>query len=135
MNQRQARRQLGSAEEGYIVGYFGSFAPWQGLDILVESAGKVIEGSSQSVQFVLVGEGQGRRELQQMVDQLGLSQYFTFLPPVPFEQVAVFNNACDVTVIPVHDLAQASVWFGPAKILGCCLCWCSGTCAGGLSVG
>jgi len=115
MNQRQARRQLGLAEEGYIVGYFGSFAPWQGLDILVESAGKVIESSSQPVRFVLVGEGQGRRELQQMVDQLALSQYFTFLPPVPFEQVAVFNNACDVTVIPVHDSRRLQYGLDPLK--------------------
>jgi len=115
MDQRQARRQLGLAEEGCIVGYFGSFAPWQGLDMLVESAGKVIEGSSQPVRFVLVGEGQGRRELQQMVDQLGLSQYFTFLPPVPFEQVAVFNNACDVTVIPVHDSRRLQYGLDPLK--------------------
>jgi len=115
MVQRQARRQLGLAEEGYIVGYFGSFAPWQGLDMLVESAREVIESSSQPVRFVLVGEGQGRRELQQMVDQLGLSQYFTFLPPVPFEQVAVFNNACDVTVIPVHDSRRLQYGLDPLK--------------------
>jgi len=83
--------------------------------MLVESAGKVIESSSQPVRFVLVGEGQGRRELQQMVDQLGLSQYFTFLAPVSFEQVAVFNNACDVTVIPVHDSCRLQYGLDPLK--------------------
>jgi glycosyltransferase involved in cell wall biosynthesis len=115
MNQRQARQQLGIAEEDYIVGYFGSFAPWQGLNMLVESARKVIESSSQPVSFVLVGEGQGRRELQQMIDQLGLSQYFTFLPPVPFEQVAVFNNACDVAVIPIYDPRKLRYGLDPLK--------------------
>ena len=115
MEQRQARRQLGLAEEGYIVGYFGSFAPWQGLDMLVQAAKEVIDNSARSVGFVLVGEGQGRRELQQMVAQLGLGQYFMFLAPVPFEQVAVFNSACDVTVIPVHDWRRLQYGLDPLK--------------------
>ena len=115
MAQEQARRQLGLTEEGYIVGYFGSFAPWQGLDMLVASARVVIESSSQPVRFVLVGGGQGRRELEQMVDQSGLSQYFTFLAPVPFEQVAIFNNACDATVIPVHDSRRLKYGLDPLK--------------------
>jgi len=103
MEQRQARRQLGLAKEGYIVGFAGTLAPWQGLDLLVQAAKQVIDNSARSVQFVLVGDGQCRQQLEEMVGQLGLSQYFMFLPSVPYEQVAVFNNACDVIVCPRYD--------------------------------
>jgi len=115
MGQDKPRRQLGLAEEDYIVGFAGSLAPWQGLDLLVQAAKQVIDNSARSVRFVLVGEGQCRRELQQMVDQLGLSQYFTFLPPVSFEQVAVFNSACDVVVIPIYDPRKLRYGLSPLK--------------------
>ncbi|MHC4800258.1 MAG: glycosyltransferase, partial [Planctomycetota bacterium] len=54
MDQRQARRRLDLAEEGYIVGFAGSLAPWQGLDLLVQAAKQVIDNSARSVEFVLV---------------------------------------------------------------------------------
>ncbi len=115
MDQRQARRRLDLAEEGYIVGFAGSLAPWQGLDLLVQAARHVIDNSARSVQFVLVGEGQCRQQLEEMVGELGLGRFFSFLKPVSFEQVAVFNNSCDVTVIPVHDSRRLQYGLDPLK--------------------
>ncbi|MHC4602601.1 MAG: glycosyltransferase, partial [Planctomycetota bacterium] len=115
MEQRQARRQLDLAKEGYIIGFAGTLAPWQGLELLVQAAKQVIDNSAWSVQFMLVGEGQCRQQLEEMVGQLGLSQYFTFLPSVPYEQVAVFNNACDVVVIPIYDPRKLRYGLSPLK--------------------
>jgi len=103
MDQNQARRQLGLAKEGYIVGFAGTLAPWQGLDLLVQAAQEVIDNAPRPVRFVLVGDGQCRQQLEQMVDQLGLGGFFSFLAPVPSERVAAFNNACDVIVCPRYD--------------------------------
>ncbi len=115
MDQKGARQQLGLAEKDYVVGFAGTLAPWQGLDLLVQAAKQVIDNSARSVQFVLVGEGQCRQQLEEMVGQLGLSQYFTFLPSVPYEQVAVFNNACDVVVIPIYDPRKLRYGLSPLK--------------------
>ena len=114
MNQKQARRQLGLAEEGYLVGYSGSFAPWQGLDLLLQAAKQLTDNSGRAVHFALLGEGKCK-ELQEMIEQLCLNEYFTFLGPLPFEQIVIFNNACDLTVIPVHDSRRIQYGLDPLK--------------------
>lgn len=115
MNQRQARRQLGLVEEGYLVGYSGSFAPWQGLDLLIQAAKQLTDNSGRAVHFALAGEGKCHQELKRMLEKLGLNEYFTFLGPVPFEQIVIFNNACDLTVIPVHDSRRIQYGLDPLK--------------------
>ncbi|MBW8040398.1 MAG: glycosyltransferase family 4 protein [Planctomycetes bacterium] len=115
MDQKCARRQLGLAEEDYIVGFAGTLAPWQGLDLLVRAAKEVVDNSGRSVKFLLVGEGQCQEQLEEMVDQLDLGQSFSFLAPMPYEQVAVFNNACDVVVIPIYDPRKLRYGIDPLK--------------------
>lgn len=115
MNQTQARRQIGLALEGYIVGFAGTFAPWQGLDLLVQAAEQVVDNSARSVRFILVGEGQCRQQLEEMVEQSDLNRFFSFLAPMPYEQVAVFKNACDVVVIPIYDPRKLRYGLSPLK--------------------
>jgi len=115
MEQGWARQQLGLNEEGYIVGFSGTMAPWQGLDLLVRAAKEVLNSSARPVRFVLVGEGQCRPKLQEMVTQMGLSESFLFLPPMPHEQVAIFNNACDVLVCPRYDPRTLRYGMSPLK--------------------
>jgi glycosyltransferase involved in cell wall biosynthesis len=50
-----------------------------------------------------------------MVDKLQLGKFVSFLAPVPFEQVAVFNNACDVIVIPIYDRRKLQYGISPLK--------------------
>jgi glycosyltransferase involved in cell wall biosynthesis len=97
------------------VGFAGTFSSWQGLDLLIQAAKQVLENSDLPVQFVLVGDGQCRQELQEMVEKLQLGRFVSLLAPVPFEQVAVFNNACDVIVIPIHDQRKLRYGISPLK--------------------
>jgi len=115
IGQNQSRRQLGLAKEDYIVGFAGTLAPWQGLDLLVRAAKQVVDNSGRSVKFLLVGEGQCQQQLEEMVGELGLCRFFSFLAPMPYEQVAVFNNACDVIVIPIHDRRKLRYGISPLK--------------------
>lgn len=115
MSQNQARQQFGLGKDGYIVGFAGTLSPWQGLDLLVQAAKQVIDNSARSVRFVVIGGGQCRQQLQEMVSRLGLGQFFSFLKPIPYEQVAVFNNACDVAVIPIYDPRKLRYGVSPLK--------------------
>ena len=115
VDQRQARQLLGLAEDGYIVGFIGTFAPWQGLDLLVQAAKLVVDSGQQSVRFILVGEGQCHEQLEQMIEQLGLDRFFSFFAPVPYQQVSVFNSACDVVVIPIYDPRKLRFGLSPLK--------------------
>ena len=67
------------------------------------------------MKFVLVGEGQCQQQMEEMVGELGLGRFFSFLAPMPYEQVAVFNNACDVIVIPIHDRRKLRYGISPLK--------------------
>lgn len=113
--QRQARCQLELAENGFIIGFTGTFAPWQGLDLLVQAAKEVVENLPQPVRFILVGEGQCRDQLEEMVEGLGLKRFFSFLTMVPYQQVAVFNSACDIVVIPIYDPRKLRFGLSPLK--------------------
>jgi glycosyltransferase involved in cell wall biosynthesis len=115
IDQRQARRQLGLVEDSYIVGFMGTFAPWQGLDLLVQAAKHVVDSGQQSVRFILVGDGQCHEQLEQMIGQLGLNRFFSFFAPVPYQQVSVFNSACDVVVNPVYDPRRLRFGLSPLK--------------------
>jgi len=103
IGQNQARQQLGLHQEGYIVGFAGTFAPWQGLDMLVQAAKQIIDNSAKPVLFALAGEGQCHQQLSEMIKQFALQQFFLFLAPMPYREVAVFYNACDIVVCPRYD--------------------------------
>jgi len=103
MAQSRARRRLGLDEKGYIIGFAGTFAPWQGLDLLVQAASQVVDNSPHPVRFVLVGDGQCRREVLQVVEKAALGRFFSFLEPMDYDRIRLFNSACDLTVIPIHD--------------------------------
>lgn len=115
MTQGQARRQLGLDEQGNIVGFAGTFSPWQGLDLLVQAAKQVVDNSPAPVRFVLVGDGQSRPQIQRMVEQAGLGQYFSFLEPMDYKHISVFNSASDVTVIPIYDPRKLRYGISPLK--------------------
>jgi len=115
IDQHQARQQLGLVENGYIVGFTGTFAPWQGLDLLIQAAREIVDNAKQTVRFILVGEGQFQKRLEEMVEQLGLGRFFSFLEPVLYKQVSIFNSACDVVVIPIYDPRKLRYGLSPLK--------------------
>lgn len=97
------RKQLGLPEGPVLIGFAGTFAPWQGLDLLVASAALVRKQTQLDIRFALLGSGQSQAELQADIRRRELQDAFIILPPCPQEQVAVFLNACDAAVIPIHD--------------------------------
>lgn len=115
MDQRQAREQSGLPLNGHIVGFAGTFAPWQGLDLLIESAKEVTNKASQPIYFALMGQGQCIEQLKKSVSHLGLKDNFLFIEPAAHEEAAVFNSACDVTVIPIHDKRKLRYGISPLK--------------------
>ena len=115
MDQVKARSRLGMPKNGYVVGFAGSLVPWQGLGLLVEAAAEIAGKADRSVHFVLVGDGQCREAIAEKVTRLGLDDDFLFLAPMPFEDIAVFNNACDVVVIPIFDERKLRYGLDPLK--------------------
>jgi glycosyltransferase involved in cell wall biosynthesis len=114
-DQYAARQCLGLPLHGRIVGFAGTFAPWQGLDMLVDVAPDIVRGCPECVYFVLMGEGQHEDDLRQRVAAMGLNERFIFLPPADHEIAAVLYSACDVIVIPIYDERKLRYGISPLK--------------------
>lgn len=98
-----ARAAIGISEDLVVVGFAGTFAPWQGLEFLVDAAAELPADIRPRLRFALMGTGMLEAELRQRIDERGLGTLFLFLPPGPQEQVAEFLNGCDAAIIPRND--------------------------------
>ncbi len=83
-----------------VVLYAGTFEKYQGLDLFIEGANRVIE-KYDDVHFLLVGGTADQIvEYRKQVEQKGLSDYFTFTGSVSPNEVASFYQLSDVLISP-----------------------------------
>lgn len=86
-------------EDRRIVGFFGSFFEWEGVDQLVEVLGGVAE-SVPDVHLLLAGGGRQEQALRAMVGERGLESRVTFAGRIPHDEVRAFYGAADVMAFP-----------------------------------
>ena len=115
----QARRRLGLPLDRPIVGFLGSFYPWQGLDRLLEAAPLVLEREPRAL-FLLVGFGPEEESLRELARPLG--DAVRFAGKVPLEEGPSWVNAFDVGVHLVVPKKACS----PVKLL--CYMACARPC-------
>ncbi len=93
-----ARAKLGLTGAGPYIGFVGGFFPWHGLESLIQAV-PIVAKIYPAVQFLLVGEGQTKHELEESVQQAGLTANVTFVGRVEFDEVPMWIGACDVCVV------------------------------------
>jgi len=93
-------RSLHGAADRKIVFYAGTFEPYQGIDLLVNSAEYVVR-ARQDVLFMMMGgkPGQAKHYLDIVRDR-GLEAYFSFMGIRPPEEIPTALKAADVLVSP-----------------------------------
>jgi glycosyltransferase involved in cell wall biosynthesis len=97
------RERLGGA--AHVVGFVGSLASYQRVDVLVEAARRLRE-RRRDIQVVLVGGSVERARA------LGAEDVAVVVPHVDYEHVPSYISAFDVAVLPDSN------WYGsPMKIL------------------
>jgi len=100
LDKHECRRKLGLEEGAFYIGFVGSFAPWQGLDILIEAAKQVKKQGYFQIKYILVGSGERESIIRKSVREYGLEQEILFSGRVAYGQVVYYINACDITVAP-----------------------------------
>ena len=93
-----ARQVLGLQTKGPYIGFVGGFFPWHGLETLIEAVA-FVHGKVPTATFLLVGDGQTRHGLQELVQQRGLADIVRFVGRVDWAQVPTWIAACDVCVV------------------------------------
>jgi glycosyltransferase involved in cell wall biosynthesis len=81
----------------YYAGSIGIIAPWQGLEHLIRSAPLVLK-EIPNTKFLVVGDGESKNKLVELVKELDLAAHFVFVGAVPYTEVPKYINGMDVCV-------------------------------------
>ncbi len=93
-----------TAGGNFVIGFVGSFFSFEGLPMLLEAFSR-LRTKYPMTRLVLVGDGEDRLRVEQLMVTLGLDQSVWLVGRVPHTRVADFYAAMDVLVYPrYHSL-------------------------------
>ena len=98
----QVKQQLGIQNETIVL-YTGTMEPYQGIDLLLESA-KHVSKRDEHVRYVLVG-GHPEQvvQMKELAGLLGVTEKVHFLGQRPVEEMPVYTKFADILVSPRKD--------------------------------
>jgi colanic acid biosynthesis glycosyl transferase WcaI len=105
------RRQLGLSSDCIVALYSGNMGEKQGLEIVLEAAGRL--AGEDGIRFVLCGDGAARQRLQQKYAGLTNVQW---LPLQPSEWLNDLLNMANIHLLPQRSGAEDLVM--PSKLTG-----------------
>jgi len=83
----------------YLVGYVGVIGAQEGIDLLLESIRHIVN-LRQDIQFSIIGGGSDLKQMEQLSNELGLSDFVTFHGRVSDSKLIKILNTADVCVNP-----------------------------------
>jgi glycogen synthase len=86
-------------EGARVLGYFGTFFQWEGVDALIKALPKVISAIPE-VKLVLAGGGLQQQALCDLVDEMELERNVVFAGRIPHADIAKFYGLADLMVYP-----------------------------------
>ncbi|WP_258069696.1 glycosyltransferase [Arthrobacter sp. SX1312] len=98
-----ARRRLGLAEDGVLVGTVSSLVDYEGLDHLL-GAVALLAPEHPNLRCLIVGDGVALPALRALAQELGIEHRVVFTGRVPRSQARLHHLALDVFVVPRKDL-------------------------------
>ncbi len=105
------REQYG-LQDKFVVGWVGSFRPFHGVDLALETA-VLLREEVPDLALLLVGDGQERPRVQERARSLGLGNV-SFTGTVPYDRMAAHVAAMDVALL-LHDGRQ-EFHYSPIKL-------------------
>ena len=94
----ELRAELGFGPEAVVVAYVGSFQPFHRVALLVEALAR--PDVPAEVHALAVGDGDQRREVEDLATSLGVRHRVRFTGRVPSDQVGTYLQVADVAVLP-----------------------------------
>ncbi|MFO8129935.1 MAG: glycosyltransferase family 4 protein [Bacteroidales bacterium] len=106
------RKRLGLSESDFVLLYAGILGHAQGIEILLEAAGRLM--GYRDIHFVILGSGPLKRDLVELKEKMGL-QNVCFPEPVSKKEIPAVLRECDASVVPLKklDLFRGAI---PSKI-------------------
>ena len=110
------RKRLGIAKEDLVVAFVGNLAPWQGVNIFIESAFQILTDNRQNLKFLIVGEGFLKDSLEKRVFASGYGEKFIFTGMINYNDIPVLINIADICVAPFISRRNQTTGVSPIKI-------------------
>lgn len=107
----EIRRRLGIAGDAIVYGFVGSFAPWHGIDLMVDAFTRLLKAHP-SIHLLLIG--QTNPQWKALLDRLAspaLAPHITVTGFVPPWDIPPYLAAMDITVLP-----NAAYYCSPLKL-------------------
>jgi len=110
-------------KDKFIVGFLGSLYPWNGLQHLIAAAEILIKEKEIFDILFLIGGGQEpmKSELEKMVEEKELSDYFIFSGQIKWKDAPEYISAFDVAVLPA-DFTHLPSGISPQKLYSYLAC-------------
>ncbi len=103
---------------GFTIGYIGTLAPYEGLDLLLQAAALLVP-KHPNLRLLIAGDGSARPALEEQARRLGLDAVARFAGGVPHEEVAALYREIDLFVLPrrSHRLTDLVTPLKPLEIM------------------
>jgi glycosyltransferase involved in cell wall biosynthesis len=100
-----------------LVGFLGTFGVWHGVVALADVIVEIAKRGRTDIRFMLIGEGDLRKDCEKKIADGGASGMVRFLGKVRHADVPSHLAACDILVSPHVPLTDGSEFFGsPTKL-------------------
>jgi glycosyltransferase involved in cell wall biosynthesis len=103
-------------ENKTVVGFIGSFTRWHGVETLFDAAVAAVKKNT-SLQFLFIGDGDLRAQLERRALDLGIADRLVFTGLIPHAEAPAHLAACDILVSPHLGFDKGEKFFGsPTKL-------------------
>lgn len=109
------KKRLGITKEDVVIAFVGNLAPWQGVNILIESAFRLLV-NNKNLKFLIVGEGFLRDFLEKRVSDSKHEKKFMFTGMIQYEDIPVLINIADICVAPFISRRNRITGVSPIKV-------------------
>jgi glycosyltransferase involved in cell wall biosynthesis len=108
------RRELGLTGKKVII-YHGDLSPNRGIQGVVHAV-DILRREIPELVFLIVGDGNGRVELENLVASLRLESHVRFVSRVPHEEIPAYIRTADAGVLPFPNIQWWAV-SSPIKLM------------------
>ncbi|MBI2984448.1 MAG: glycosyltransferase family 4 protein [Candidatus Kerfeldbacteria bacterium] len=107
-----ARQTVSLEPQTIYLGFAGHLAPWQGIEYVVRALALL----PKDVQALVIGQGPMKQAWESLAAELGVADRCRFTGLVPYPQVPIYLNACDIMVAPFTARRNADLGISPLKL-------------------
>ncbi len=111
----QWKEKLGIRKEEIVITFVGNLARWQGVNILIESAIRLLS-RGEKLKLLLVGDGPMRKELVRRVLESGFDKSVIFTGMISYRDIPFLINLADICAAPFILRRNQITGVSPIKV-------------------